>query len=236
MIGFGFVKKVTKEILGIFVTFPILEISNKQIMEKIISQPDKILIQQILKGEKGLFAQIIRRYNQRLFRAGMAILNNDAETEDAMQSTYINAYEHLAQFENRAAFATWLTRIMVNECLKLKKKRTQTVQLSENHITMTTPAHVLVNKELNNLLENAVSQLPEKYRLVFMLREMEEMSVKETAEVLTIEETNVKVRLNRAKTMLRESLKDYMKGNIYHFHLSRCDRMVNHVMTALNLF
>lgn len=205
-------------------------------MEKIISQPDEILLQRILTGEKGLFEQIIRRYNPRLFRTGMAILNNDAETEDAMQSTYINAYEHLAQFEKRAAFATWLTRIMVNECLKLKKKRlNETAQLSENHINMTTPAHELLNKELSALLENAVSQLPEKYRMVFMLREIEEMSVRETAEVLTIEETNVKVRLNRAKTMLRENLKDYVKGNIYHFHLSRCDRMVNNVMTALNL-
>jgi RNA polymerase sigma-70 factor (ECF subfamily) len=165
----------------------------------------------------------------------MAILNNDAETEDAMQSAYINAYEHLAQFEKRAAFATWLTRIMVNECLKLKKKRLkETAELSENHINMITPAHVLVNKELSGLLENAVSQLPEKYRLVFMLREMEDMSVRETAEVLTIEETNVKVRLNRAKTMLRENLKDYIKGNIYHFHLSRCDRMVNNVMAKIN--
>jgi len=208
-------------------------------MEKIILQsthvPDEVLIQRILAGEKDAFEQIIRRYNQRLFRTGMAILNNDAETEDAMQSAYINAYEHLGRFENRAAFSTWLTRIMVNECLKLKKKQKNNHSIPENHTTMITPAHVLVNKELNGLLENAISQLPEKYRLVFMLREIEEMSVRETAETLTIEETNVKVRLNRAKTMLRESLKSYMKGNVYHFHLMRCDRMVVNVLAALNL-
>jgi len=211
-------------------------------MEKIISQTvqatDEALVEQILTGETGSFEQIIRRYNQRLFRTGMAILNNETETEDAMQSTYINAYEHLAMFENRAAFATWLTRIMVNECLKLKKKqqnsRNAIEQLPKNHIAMTTPDHVLVNKELNNLLENAIGQLPEKYRLVFVLREIEDMSVRETAQTLTIEEANVKVRLNRAKTMLRENLQSYLKGNIYQFHLSRCDRMVANVRAAVN--
>ncbi len=201
--------------------------------------PDEVLTKRILMGEKRLFEHIIRRYNQKLFRVGMSILNNDAEAEDAMQNAYINAYEHLNKFENRSSFGTWLTKIMLNECLAQKKKKERfkisVERQSENNISMTTPAYVLVNKELSGALENAVGLLPEKYRLVFILREIEEMSVRETAGTLDIEESNVKVRLNRAKIMLRDTLNKYMKDNVHNFHLSRCDRMVTHVLTRLGI-
>lgn len=212
-------------------------------MDQILSQPelipDAILITRILAGEKKLFELIIRRYNQKLFRIGMSILNRDAQTEEAMQITYIKAYEQLARFENRSSFGTWITRIMLNECLSQKKKEQrmdrETATETENNRIMTTPAHILVNKELSGVLENAISQLPEKYRLVFIIREIEEMSVKDTASALDIEESNVKVRLNRAKTMLREHLNGYMKDHVYSFHLSRCDRIVNNVLTRLGI-
>ena len=201
--------------------------------------PDEVLITKILAGEKNLFEHIIRRYNQRLFRVGMSLLNNDAEAEDAMQNAYISTYEHLAKFENRSSFGTWLTRIMLNECLAQKKKKQRFKaamgQQPENNISMTTPAYVLANKELNTALENALQQLPEKYRIVFVLREIEDMPVKETAEALHIEQPNVKVRLNRAKAMLRDNLNRHVKDHIYNFHLSRCDRMVNHVLTRLEI-
>lgn len=100
---------------------------------------------------------------------------------------------------------------------------------------MKTPANVLVEKELNRLLEQAIGRLPEKYRLVFVMREIEDMSVRDTSEALDIEEPNVKVRLNRAKTMLREDLNGYIKDNVYNFHLTRCDRIVNNVMTHLGI-
>jgi RNA polymerase sigma factor (sigma-70 family) len=201
--------------------------------------PDMVLVKRILSGEKNLFEQIIRRYNQRFYRIGMSILNNDAEVEDAMQAAYISAYEHLQQFESRSAFGTWITRIMLNECLAQKNKKDrhprEAATQPENYINMKTPAHTLVNKELSAVLENAVAQLPEKYRLVFVLREIEELSVKETSEALNIEEPNVKVRLNRAKTMLRGSLNGYMKDHVYSFHLSRCDRMVAGVFDRLGI-
>jgi RNA polymerase sigma factor (sigma-70 family) len=216
--------------------------------------PDALLIGKILSGEKKLFELIIRRYNQRLYRIGMSILNDDAEVEEAMQVAYISAYEHLGQFENRSSFNTWITRILLNECLAQKKRRrrfsTERVtaegeaagrdpfekgQSSQNSINMKTPANVLVNKELKAVLEEAVAQLPEKYRLVFVLREIEEMSVKETAGTLNIEEPNVKVRLNRAKTMLKDHLQGYMKDQVYNFHLTRCDRMVETVFGKLGL-
>lgn len=196
------------------------------------------LIDRILKGEKKLFEIIIRRYNQRLYRLGMSVLNNEAEAEDAMQNAYIKAYEHLAQFEQRAAFTTWLTRIMLNQCYEQRRKQLpvqDTPAETDNFITMSTPAHILVNKELNTVLEEAIAQLPEKYRLVFVLREIEDLSVRETSEALQIEEPNVKVRLNRAKTMLRNNLDGYMKERVYNFHLSRCNKIVNHVMSHLGL-
>jgi len=199
--------------------------------------PDAALIGKILSGEKKFFELIIRRYNQRLYRIGMSILHDDTEVEDAMQVAYINAYEHLEQFENRSSFSTWITRILLNECLAQKKRRqrrrTEKEDPSQNDISMKTPVNVLVNKELQSVLEEAVGQLPEKYRLVFVLREIEEMSVRETSETLNIEEPNVKVRLNRAKTMLRSQLQGYMKDQVYSFHLSRCDRMVERVLALI---
>jgi len=100
---------------------------------------------------------------------------------------------------------------------------------------MDTPAHTLMNKELATALENAIADLPEKYRLVFVLREVEDLSVKETADVLMLEESNIKVRLNRAKTMLRENLSGYVKKSVYAFHLTRCDRIVGRVFNKLQI-
>lgn len=212
-------------------------------MEQITFQaehiPDEVLIERILSGHKQNFEHIMRRYNQRLYRTGMSILADDIEVEDAMQTAYISAYEHLGKFEGRSSFSTWLTRIMINECLARKKKNMKTKKgfegLSENPTNMNTPANILANKELSTMLENAVSQLPEKYRLVFVLREIEDLSVKETSDVLSIEESNVKTRLNRAKTILRESLGEYMKEHVYSFHLTGCNRIVNKVFTHLNI-
>src|SRR5690349_14947056 len=141
--------------------------------------PDQELIARIQGGEKRLFEVLIRKYNQRLYRIGMSILANDMETEDAMQAAYINAYEHLSGFEQRSSFGTWLTRIMINQCLEQKRKKKQApvhFEQTDNVISMTTPLNELVNKELSHVLENAITQLPEKYRLVFVLREIEDMS------------------------------------------------------------
>jgi RNA polymerase sigma-70 factor (ECF subfamily) len=198
--------------------------------------PESELVERIAKGEKDLFEIIIRHYNQRMYRIGMSILNDGQEAEDAMQTAYISAYENLSKFEGRSSFGTWLTRIMLNQCYsQLRKKRNPTldVDLLDGITSMKTPANILMNKELNQALEDAVSMLPEKYRLVFVLREIEGLSVHETADSLNLEDSNVKVRLNRAKVMLRENLTQYMKGSIYDFHLSRCDRIASKVMDYL---
>jgi len=202
-----------------------------------ISQPtDEVLIKTILDGDKKAFEFIIRKYNQRLFRTGMSILNNEADVEDAMQTAYINAYLHLDKFKNNSSFGTWMTRIMINQCLgQIRKTRSIRTISQDNSINMVTPDSELHNKELSTLLENAIEQLPEKYRLVFVLREVEDLSVKEAAEVLDIAPSNVKTRLNRAKTMLKDHLKGYMKEHVYAFHLTRCDRIVNRVLTELKI-
>jgi len=200
--------------------------------------PDEALIARILAGETRLFERLIRKYNQRLYRIGMSILENEAEAEDAMQTAYINAYEHLSRFEQRSSFGTWLTRIMLNQCYGQKRKDRHKLthfEQTDNFATMKTPANELTNKELSNILEQAIAQLPEKYRIVFVLREIEDLSVRETSATLDIEETNVKVRLNRAKTMLRANLNGYMKDYVYSFHLDRCDRIVRNVFRHLGI-
>jgi RNA polymerase sigma factor (sigma-70 family) len=197
------------------------------------------LIVDILADKHSLYEYFIRKYNHRLFRTGMSILNNDMEVEDAMQTAYIKAYEHLGKFKNRASFGTWITRIMINECFLLKKNKQRLQIVEGNHPEkishMDTPAHTLVNKELAAVLEDAIAGLPEKYRLVFVLREVEDLSVKETAEVLALEESNINVRLNRAKTMLRENLSGYVKDNVYAFHFTRCERIVVQVFKTLHI-
>ncbi len=129
------------------------------------TMPDEEIIRRILGGEKKLFEVLIRKYNQRLYRVGISVLRDETETEDAMQTTYISAYEHLPSFESRSSFGTWLTRIMLNQCFQQKRKKklvyTGLEQL-DNVIHMQTPVSELVNKELSGVLERAVSQLPEK--------------------------------------------------------------------------
>ncbi len=202
--------------------------------------PDTTLIDRILAGEKKLFEFIIRRYNQRLFRIGMSLLNDEMEVEDAMQTTYVKAYEHLGRFEKRSSAGTWLIRILLNECLAQKKRKQRVAsrrkeEEMESKTSIETPSKILLNKELGKALENALSQLPEKYRMVFVLREIEEMSTRETGDVLGIGEPKVKVRLNRAKTMVRENLNGYFKETAFPFHLTRCDLMVNRVFRHLQL-
>ena len=208
---------------------------------------DHEIITRILGGEKNLYALIVRRYNQRLYRVAMSIINDDAEAEDVMQTTYINAYENLGKFAFKASFSTWLTRILINESLLRLKKRGKSINMNDDimdkeiyqqHRTeVQTPVTKMLNAELNLALGEAIRQLPEKYRTVFVMREIEDMNVAETQACLDISAVNVKVRLNRAKVLLKESLSEfYKKDDILHFHLSRCTKMVERVMKELETF
>src|SRR5437588_6836225 len=153
---------------------------------------DEDIVGRIIKGEKHLYENLMRKYNSRLFRIAMSIINDDMEAEDIMQTAYINAYLQLPAFNQKSSFGTWLTRILINESL-LHKKRKQRfeqvlMQKESTEYHNDTPLKNLMNKELKDILENAVLTLPEKYRLVFVMREIEEMSTSETMEALNIGE------------------------------------------------
>lgn len=201
---------------------------------------DEELVKRITQGEKYLYENLIRKYNLRLYRISMSIVNDEAEVEDIMQTTYLNAYLQLANFKNKSSFNTWLTRILINESLLHKKKNLKRNQLAveseKDDLHNDTPLRNLMNKELKIILEKAVSNLPEKYRLVFVMREIEEMSTQETMEVLDLGESNVKIRLTRAKEMLRNELNNYYKSaQLFEFNLTRCDKVANFVMTKIDL-
>jgi RNA polymerase sigma factor (sigma-70 family) len=196
---------------------------------------DEQIVERILTGEKQLYEKLMRKYDQRLFRIGMSIINDEAEARDIMQNTYINAYLQLASLKNRSNFGTWITKILLNESLlrkkrKLKQQQTLNKQLSNE---METPLKSLLNKELKALLEKSISELPEKYRLVFVMREIEEMNTYETMEVLNLSESNVKIRLSRSKEMLREKLTGKKLKEVFKLRLPLCDRIVKYVMTKI---
>jgi RNA polymerase sigma factor (sigma-70 family) len=200
---------------------------------------DEEIIERVIKGEQHLYESLMRKYNLRMYRISMSIINDNNEAEDIMQTAYINAYQQLANFQGRSSFGTWLTRILIYESL-LHKKRKQKLQkvLMEkqgNDYHNDTPLKGLMNKELKVLLENAVAQLPEKYRLVFVMREIQEMSTNETMDALNLGESNVKIRLSRAKEMLRNELHNYWQPKqLFEFNLIRCDVVVDFVMRNIN--
>jgi RNA polymerase sigma factor (sigma-70 family) len=205
-------------------------------------QYDNEVISKVIQGQKDLYERIIRKYNPRLYRVAMSIVKDQEEAEEIMQIAYIKAYENLEKFEGKSSFSTWLTRILINEGLQMlkNKKRHEVMDWSDmkhdkKNIDNTNPLGQVMNEELKIILERSIEQLPDKYRTVFVMRELENMSIAETMGCLGLTESNVKVRLNRAKEMLRESLSEYYRYNdIYSFHLSRCNRIVEKVFQKIN--
>jgi RNA polymerase sigma-70 factor (ECF subfamily) len=199
---------------------------------------DEQIVARIIAGESHLYESLMRKYNSRMYRISMSIINDDAEAEDIMQIAYINAYRQLMNYRQQSSFGTWLTRILINESLLHKKRKTkkdkalmETTFIDEHHET---PLDSLMHKELKGILENAVASLPEKYRMVFVMREVQGMSTNETMEVLELGESNVKIRLTRAKAMLRTELnKKWKPEQIYDFNLIRCDVIVKYVMNKI---
>jgi len=200
---------------------------------------DEALVAKVLAGQAQLYEILIRRHNRRLYRAIRAVLRNDAEVDDVMQDAYVNAFTHLSQFRGGARFSTWLTRIAVYEAfarLRKAKRFTQTSgEEEEMEAVQPTPEDAASGRELRHVLERAIDALPENFRTVFVLRAVEEMSTSETAEVLDLPDDTVKTRLHRARSMLQKSLLERAEGEVYEFHLSRCDRVVDVVFQRLGL-
>jgi RNA polymerase sigma-70 factor (ECF subfamily) len=216
---------------------------------------DEDVVARVLGGDVALFEVLMRRYNQRLFRAARAITRDDAEAEDVLQETYVRAFSALGQFEGRARWATWITRIAVNEALARVRRRGRFVErdvadvmedgsMDEASISDAAPqpppgpAKEAEVRELAAFVERAVDQLPDSYRTVFVLREVEELSTAETAACLDVSEELVKVRLHRARTELRRMLDERFGAatrEVFEFHASRCDRIVAAVMARIAL-
>src|SRR5688500_15825091 len=195
--------------------------------------------------------QLMRRYNGRLFRVARAILKQDAAAEDALQDAYLEAYLHMNDFRGEAQLSTWLTRIVVNQSLmKLRKEKRHgnVVPMApsaapEEDMTRDvvdtkaeSPGDAVFRAEVRKLLERRIDELPMTFRTVFMMREIEDMTVQETAECLSIPEATVRSRLFRARALLRESLArdlDMASADAFGFAGARCDRIVATVLASL---
>jgi len=176
---------------------------------------DEEVVRRVIEGEPALFEILMRRYNQRLFRITRSIVTNDHEAEDIIQDAYVRAYEHLSQFEGRARFSTWLTKIAIYEAYaRVRRVDYQKVDslsvLEDNGLDLKSeerdPERQIYTGELRLALEKAFDALPDGYRSVFMMREVEGLSTAETAECLEISEENVKTRLHRARASLQREL------------------------------
>ena len=202
-----------------------------------VSPTDEEVVARVCAGDTQTFEILMRRYNQRLFRAARAILHNDADAEDAVQQAYLNAYRHLAQFEGRAKFSTWLTRIAVYEALTRRRRSRDksTAPGDEEHVKHVAsathdPERQAYVAQLGALLEAALAALPDGYRRVFMLREVDGLNTAETAQQLRLSEGTVKTRLHRAKGLLQRKLHDVTPSTAFRFDGERCDRLVVAVM------
>lgn len=208
---------------------------------------DMVLASRIVAGEVGAFERLMRQHNRRLFRVARSILRDDADAEDALQDGYIRAHRAMASFRGEASLSTWLTRVIVNQALERRRRsRDEAGAPAEAETTAglgadgvpETPETLAMRADLRRLIERAVDELPEAYRSVFMLREVEGLSVEETAAALAISAANTKVRLLRARARLRHALGKRLGPlleDIFAFDGARCDRIVVRVCSRLGL-
>lgn len=205
--------------------------------------PDPELIRRIIGGERALFAILMRRYNQRLFRAVRAIVGTDHEAEDVVQQTYVTAFHKLEQFRGEAQFSTWLTRIAINEALQRARKSARrhvyaVVSEAEGMIDDTpTPEDQMYRREIGRLLEKQIDGLPDSLRIVFVMRDVQELSTAETAACLELSDEAVRVRLFRARRLLQERLSELIDASseAFRFDGARCDRIVLAVAKSIGL-
>lgn len=207
--------------------------------------PDEQVVNRVIAGQTALFEVLMRRHNERLYRAARAILRDEVEAEDVMQQAYVSAYSHLRQFDGRSAFSTWLTRIAVHEALARVRRRGRYTtmdpeDLSSVDVPVTAiaadPERQAFSRELGALLEAAIDRLTDGAREVFVLREVEGMTTAEVAEALDVTEVAVKTRLSRARASLRRDL--YERAGIaapqaFRFLRPRCDRVVAAVLARI---
>ncbi|HEU4903305.1 MAG TPA: sigma-70 family RNA polymerase sigma factor [Flavisolibacter sp.] len=207
---------------------------------------DEELVEKIQAGETALFEVLIRRYNPLLYKIARSYGFDHHDAEDLMQESHFAAYLNVNTFRKEASYKTWLTRIHLNRCYhkrhspQLKHEEANEELLAGHDSPMQAridnreTENKVLNRELARVLEESLQQLPQPYRTVFVLREMEGFNVAETAELLGLTAVNVKVRLNRAKTMLQKQLeKTYSIVDLYEFHFMYCDKIVRNVFERI---
>jgi RNA polymerase sigma-70 factor (ECF subfamily) len=214
---------------------------------------DADLAQRIAGRDQAAFEALMRRYNGKLFRVARAILKDDGEAEDALQDAYLDAYRHMADFRAESRLSTWLTRIVVNQALMRRRRRQResaVVPFVPAHADDTAPADhgevpdhraespqaAALRAELRRVLERQIDELPENFRTVFVMREVEDMSVDEVAECLGIPSSTVRTRVFRARALLREALArdlDVATVDVFGFAGARCDRIVAAVLNRV---
>lgn len=212
---------------------------------------DDYLIDLARRGDESAVRALVQRYNRRLYRVARAVLRDDAEAEDAVQEAYVSAFAALDRFRGDSSFATWITRIALNAALGRKRRRRPTVGLESVERQDADTARVLLfpaiqhnpeqamsRSQARELLEQVIEELPDAFRTVLMLRDVEGMSVEETAAHLEIKSATVKTRLHRARKMMRAALASHAAStlpDLFPFAGSRCERMADRVVTALRL-
>lgn len=213
---------------------------------------DAALVACVLAGERDAFRQIMQRCNQRMFRVVRGVIRNEAEAEDVVQEAYVHGYEKLASFRGEASLATWLTRIALNEAYGRLRRRRDSVDIDDidlsasvaaqliafpGHVLGDDPAEEAARTQMRRLLEQAVDALPEAFRLVYLLRDVEGCSVEETALALELRQETVKTRLHRARRQLRDALANRLsmaQGEAFSFMGARCVRMTETVMARIH--
>jgi RNA polymerase sigma factor (sigma-70 family) len=205
---------------------------------------DEDIITHVLHGQPQKYEILVRRYNNMLYKTARGILVKEADIEDAMQEAYLLGFEKLHQFRKEAKFSTWLTRILINCALKqvnkikkdpLRLGEIDSDDLAQLEISDEVTPHPEISENLKKAVEAAIEQLPAKYRLVFMLREIENTSTADAAAILGISEENVKIRLHRAKGMLKEILQTESHSlEIFEFRAPRCEALARRVMNQIN--
>ncbi|HEU4856858.1 MAG TPA: RNA polymerase sigma factor [Rhodanobacteraceae bacterium] len=215
-----------------------------------VATADTELVHRVLAGDRAAFAVIMRRYNQRLFRVARAVLGNHTEAKDAVQDAYLAAYRALGEFRGDAQMATWLTRIVLNECMgrqrtEHRRQRIAPMVSMESDMdatrsvpdTQPQPEAAAARAEMRALLQRRVDALPDNLRVVFVLRAVEEMSVRETAEHLGISAEATRIRYFRARCTLRKSLAELAESvqrDLYEFGCHECDELIARVFSRLD--
>ncbi len=210
---------------------------------------ERSLVHRVVNGDRAAFEQLMREHNRRLYRLARASLRDETEAKDALQDAYLNAYRSMGQFRGDSALATWLSRLVLNECLTRQRRSTRRhnvipIVSAESNLDavarvadpLELPDRAFGRAQIRAVLERKVSELPENFRVVFVLRSVEEMSVEDTAQCLGIPVETVRSRHFRAKSLLRESLAqeiDLAERDLFEFGGAHCDSVIAAVFARL---